>query len=135
MVFSGFMFCCGLVYILITTLVGIFKRENSNRLNEYHYEKINIYQNYKLVWNVLKLSRMRIFIFILLTSSVNIFRRLYRLYSQYLKFKFIVIVMLRFILHNMLKTIFTIKIYGHIYNTNHLNYHIEIIRVYHVLLF
>lgn len=59
------------MFIIITTCVGIFKREKDiNRLDNGHV-KINVIQNYKLLWDILKLPSIRILVLALLTMKVK----------------------------------------------------------------
>lgn len=68
---SGFLVCYGFTCLVLTTLIGIFKKEKDERSNNDHV-KINFLQNYKLLWDILKLPSMRSFVLIILTSTVNI---------------------------------------------------------------
>lgn len=71
--FAGVLMFMGFWFLLITTLVGIFKKENDSGLEDGQL-KISIIQNYKLIWYILKIPSMNVFILILLTSWVNIFQ-------------------------------------------------------------
>ncbi|VVC28216.1 Hypothetical protein CINCED_3A007453 [Cinara cedri] len=68
--FKSFLYFWGVVYIIITTLVGIFKKEKDTRLEADHV-KINIFQNYKLLLNILKLPSIRTLTLALLTSRIG----------------------------------------------------------------
>lgn len=57
--------------MLITTSIGIFKREKDYRLEEGHV-KINVFKSYKLLWKILKLPDVRVLAIALLTMKVNI---------------------------------------------------------------
>jgi len=72
-VFTDIVFLWGVVFLLITTLVTIFKKEKDTRLEDV---KINIFQNYKLIWSLLKLSSMRVFLIAVLTSTVSTYQML-----------------------------------------------------------
>jgi len=63
----------GILFILITTLIAIFKKEKDNRLEDDHV-KLNIVQNYSLLWDILKLPGIQILALALLTAMVKIFR-------------------------------------------------------------
>jgi PAT family acetyl-CoA transporter-like MFS transporter 1 len=56
--------------MLITTLIALFKKEKDNRLEDDHV-KLNIFHNYLLLWDILKLPSVRIMALILLTAKVN----------------------------------------------------------------
>lgn len=57
--------------LLITSIVGIFKKEKDIRLED-GYVNVNVFQNYKLLWDILKLPRIRVLALALLTTRVNI---------------------------------------------------------------
>jgi len=57
--------------MLITTFIGIFKREMDYRLEEGHVQ-INVFKSYKLLWRILKLPNIRVLAIALLTMKVNI---------------------------------------------------------------
>jgi len=61
----------GILYILITTMIAIFKKEKDNTSDDDH-EKIKVVQNYILLWDILKLPSIRILAIILITSKVII---------------------------------------------------------------
>jgi len=61
----------GIIFILLTTLIGIFKKEKNNTFEDDH-EKIKVVQNYLLLWDILKLPSIRILAIILITSKVII---------------------------------------------------------------
>lgn len=65
------MYFWSITIILITTLIGIFKREKDNRLEEGHV-KINVLQSYQLLWKIFKLPNVRVLAIALLTMKVNI---------------------------------------------------------------
>lgn len=69
--FLGFLYFCGFTTLLITTLVGTFKKEKDNGLEKDNI-KINVFQGYKLLWNILKLPRIIVLAIALLTTRVNI---------------------------------------------------------------
>jgi len=56
--------------MLITTCIGIFKKEKDNTLEEGHV-KNNVLQSYKLLWKILKLPNIRVLAIALLTMKVN----------------------------------------------------------------
>ncbi|VVC42465.1 Major facilitator superfamily domain,Acetyl-coenzyme A transporter 1 [Cinara cedri] len=65
-----YLFVWGILCIAITTLIGIFKKEKDNRLEENHIQ-LTVVQNYKLVWDILKLPRIRVLIIVLMTMKVG----------------------------------------------------------------
>ncbi|KAL5240883.1 hypothetical protein ACI65C_008293 [Semiaphis heraclei] len=58
----------GIIFIVITTLVGLFKKEKDNTFDD-DREKIDVVQNYILLWDILKLPSIRILAIILITSK------------------------------------------------------------------
>lgn len=68
--FLGFLYFWAILVFSITTYVGIFKREN-DCLKDSQYEKVSVFQNYKLLWDILKLLHMRVLIIAILTAKVN----------------------------------------------------------------
>jgi len=57
--------------VLVTTSIGIFKREKDYELEEGHV-KINVFKSYKLIWKILKLPNIRVLAIALLTMKVTI---------------------------------------------------------------
>lgn len=55
--------------MIITTLIALFKKEKDNRLEDNHV-KLNILQNYSLLWDILKIPSIRVLAIALLTSKV-----------------------------------------------------------------
>lgn len=66
----GFFNIIGIIVLLFTILLGIFKKEKDNRLDE-GFIKINVIENYKLLWNIIKLPRIKVLALALLTMKVN----------------------------------------------------------------
>ncbi|XP_016657601.1 acetyl-coenzyme A transporter 1-like isoform X2 [Acyrthosiphon pisum] len=60
----------GILFILITTLIAIFKNEKDNKLEEDHV-KLSIVQNYSLLWDILKLPSIQILALTLLTAKIG----------------------------------------------------------------
>lgn len=54
----------------MTVLVGLFKKEKDNRLED-GYMKISVFQNYKMLWNIFKLPNIRMLALALITAKVN----------------------------------------------------------------
>uniref|UniRef100_A0A2S2QHE6 Acetyl-coenzyme A transporter 1 n=1 Tax=Sipha flava TaxID=143950 RepID=A0A2S2QHE6_9HEMI len=63
-------FVWGILFMLITTLIALFKKEKDNRLEDDHV-KLNIFHNYLLLWDILKLPSVRIMALILLTAKIG----------------------------------------------------------------
>lgn len=57
--------------MLITTLIALFKKEKDSRLEDDHV-RLNIFQNYLLLWDILKLPSVQIMALMLLTAKVNL---------------------------------------------------------------
>lgn len=70
--FTDFLYFWSIMFLLVTTLVGIFKKENDHRLED-GYVNINVFQSYKLLWNIFKIQHMKTFLVIVLTSTVIMF--------------------------------------------------------------
>ncbi|XP_022162906.1 acetyl-coenzyme A transporter 1-like [Myzus persicae] len=60
----------GILFILITTLVGLFKKEKDNSFED-DSEKIKVVQNYLLLWDILKLPSVRILAILMITSKIG----------------------------------------------------------------
>jgi len=60
----------GIIFMFITTLVAIFKKEKDCSLEDNHV-KLNTLQNYHLLWDICKLPSIQIFAIALLTVKVN----------------------------------------------------------------
>lgn len=70
-ILTGFFYFLSAMFILITTLVGILKKEKDiNRLTDSQV-KINVLQNYKLLWDIFKLPSIRVLALALLTMKVK----------------------------------------------------------------
>jgi len=54
----------------VTTLIAIFKNEKDNRLEDNHI-KLNTFQSYKLLWNIIKMPSIKILAIALLTMMVS----------------------------------------------------------------
>lgn len=68
--FIEFFFAWGTMIIVVTTLICIFKKEKEHESEENHV-RLSIAQNYKLLWNILKLPNIRILLIALATMKVN----------------------------------------------------------------
>lgn len=60
----------GIIFMFITTLIAIFKKEKDCSLEDDHV-KLNTFQNYRLLWDICKLPSIKIFAIALLTVKVN----------------------------------------------------------------
>lgn len=65
----GFLLCWAIFVLLVTTLIGLFKREKDDY--EQEYENISVLRGYKLLGEILKLPRIRMIAIALLTTRVN----------------------------------------------------------------
>lgn len=72
--FAGFFYACGVIFILVTTLVGVFKKENDCTLDDDHV-KLTVFQNYLLLWDIFKIPSIRLLMLALITAKVNIIQR------------------------------------------------------------
>ncbi|XP_022174756.1 acetyl-coenzyme A transporter 1-like [Myzus persicae] len=63
-------FVWGTFFIAITTLIAIFKNEKDNRLEDNHV-KLNTFQNYMLLWDILNLPSVKILAIALLTAMIG----------------------------------------------------------------
>lgn len=70
LIFIVYLVVWGILCIAVTTLIGIFKKEKDAQLEENHIQ-LSIVQNYKLIWDILKLPSMRVLIIALMTMKVN----------------------------------------------------------------
>lgn len=69
--FLAFIYLWSIIFLLITTLIGIFKKEKDDKL-ELDHVKISVFQNYKLLWDILKKPKIKLLAIALLTARVNI---------------------------------------------------------------
>ncbi|KAE9540687.1 hypothetical protein AGLY_003932 [Aphis glycines] len=67
---QNLLYCWGIIFILITTLVGILKKEKNISFED-GQEKINVAHNYLLLWDILKLPNVRILALIFITSKIG----------------------------------------------------------------
>jgi hypothetical protein len=56
----------GVIYLIATSIIWIFKHENHNHDND----EINLYDSYKIVWKIAFLKPIRKLAFILFTIRV-----------------------------------------------------------------
>ncbi|XP_001950715.1 acetyl-coenzyme A transporter 1 [Acyrthosiphon pisum] len=67
---KSLLYTWGIIFILLTTLIGVFKKEKDNTFED-DQEKIKVAQNYLLLWDILKLPSIRILAIILITSKIG----------------------------------------------------------------
>ena len=60
----------GIVFLITTTLVLIFKKENSDKRETTLEDSLTLSQTYKLVWEILKIPGVRKLSVLLLTCKV-----------------------------------------------------------------
>lgn len=70
--FSGYFYFWGIIYIVITTLVAIFKYEK-DYLTEFDAINLGILKTYLLLFSIMKLPSIRMFTIILFTIKVSVF--------------------------------------------------------------
>ncbi|XP_026822981.1 acetyl-coenzyme A transporter 1-like [Rhopalosiphum maidis] len=61
---------CGVLFMVITTSIAIFKNEKDTRLEDDHI-KLNTFQNYKLLWDISNLPCIKILAIAMLTSFIG----------------------------------------------------------------
>ncbi|XP_015377304.1 PREDICTED: acetyl-coenzyme A transporter 1-like, partial [Diuraphis noxia] len=66
MTLERLLFICGILFILVATLIGIFKKEKDTRL-EYNNAQLQVTNSYKLLWDIIKLPNIRLLLIALLT--------------------------------------------------------------------
>ncbi|XP_022174752.1 acetyl-coenzyme A transporter 1-like [Myzus persicae] len=64
---QSFLFLWSIIFLLITTLIGIFKKEKDSRL-ELDHVKISVFQNYKLLWDIINKPKIKLLAMALLTA-------------------------------------------------------------------
>ncbi|VVC36428.1 Major facilitator superfamily domain,Acetyl-coenzyme A transporter 1 [Cinara cedri] len=64
------LYSMGILFILVSTLITILKKEKDFRLEDNHV-KLNIVQNYMLIWNILKLPSVQLLAPALLTFKIG----------------------------------------------------------------
>lgn len=69
-VFIGFLYSAGIVTLSVTLGFAVFKKEKDNRVDD-GYVKISVLRNYKILWEILKMPRIRILAAILLSARVS----------------------------------------------------------------
>jgi len=67
--FPGFLLFWAVLVMSVTFSVGIFKKEKKNL--EDGIEKVSVFQNYKLLWEIIKLPNIKGLTIALLTTRVS----------------------------------------------------------------
>ncbi|KAF0753279.1 acetyl-coenzyme A transporter 1-like, partial [Aphis craccivora] len=67
MTLQSFIHLWSIIFLLITIVIGIFKKEECNSL-ELDQKRISVFQNYKLLWNILKKPEIKLLAIALLTA-------------------------------------------------------------------
>ncbi|XP_050430843.1 acetyl-coenzyme A transporter 1-like isoform X3 [Adelges cooleyi] len=67
---QSFLYFWGVVFMLITSLVGLIKKENKDKSADYTEEKLNVFKTYYVVWYIVKIRGIRILIFALITYKI-----------------------------------------------------------------
>lgn len=68
---TGYLYFWGAIFMVVTTLVAIFKHENSRSANP-KFVHIKIVQTYKLLFRIMKLSNVKNLVIILFTIQVKV---------------------------------------------------------------
>lgn len=68
--FSALICGWGVMFITVTTLIAIFKKEKDCTLEDNHV-KFNVLQSYSLLWYILKLPSVQLLAIIMLTVKVS----------------------------------------------------------------
>ncbi|XP_050430838.1 acetyl-coenzyme A transporter 1-like isoform X2 [Adelges cooleyi] len=66
----GFLYFWGVTFILITSLVGLMKKENEDQSADYTEDKLNVFKTYSVLWYIIKIRGIRILIFALITYKI-----------------------------------------------------------------
>ncbi|CAH1724862.1 acetyl-coenzyme A transporter 1-like isoform X2 [Aphis gossypii] len=67
---KSYLYIYGFAILVITSIVGIFKKEKDSSLED-GCININVFQNYKLLWDILKLPRIRVLAIALMTTRIG----------------------------------------------------------------
>ncbi|XP_076180592.1 acetyl-coenzyme A transporter 1 isoform X2 [Ptiloglossa arizonensis] len=67
----GFLYFWGWIFIITTTLVTLFKHEDSGKVHRSEELNTDIKHAYKLLWNIVKLPSIKIIIIFLLTAKIG----------------------------------------------------------------
>jgi len=68
--FIELLYVWGIIFMFITTLIALFKKEKNCSLEDDHV-KLNTFQNYRLLWDICKLPSIQMFGIALLTVKVS----------------------------------------------------------------
>lgn len=75
------MYFWGVMYMIITTQVAIFKTEQDYVSDANTAVRLSIVKTYKLLFRVMKLPSIKMLVIILLTSKVGIIHIIYIIYK------------------------------------------------------
>jgi cbb3-type cytochrome oxidase subunit 3 len=78
--YIGLFFICGILFILVATLIGIFKKEKDIKLED-NYAQPRVTNSYKLLWDIIKLPNLRVLLIALLTMKVIIQKKKIGIYA------------------------------------------------------
>ncbi|XP_050430837.1 acetyl-coenzyme A transporter 1-like isoform X1 [Adelges cooleyi] len=67
---QSFLYFWGVTFILITSLVGLMKKENEDQSADYTEDKLNVFKTYSVLWYIIKIRGIRILIFALITYKI-----------------------------------------------------------------
>ena len=67
---SEFLYFWGCIFIVMTTLIGIFKHEKNENIERSEDEYENIKRAYHMLWKTINLSNIKTMSLILLTAKV-----------------------------------------------------------------
>ncbi|CAH1724867.1 unnamed protein product [Aphis gossypii] len=70
MTLESILFTCGILFILVATLIAIFKKEKDVRSEDNHSQP-RVTNSYKLLWDIVKLPNIRVLLIALLTMKVG----------------------------------------------------------------
>lgn len=70
---TGLLYIWGVTYMAITVLIAVFKSEKDHRPEDGHV-KLDVVENYALLWDILKMPKIRILAMALLTVKVKEFK-------------------------------------------------------------
>ncbi|XP_050438632.1 acetyl-coenzyme A transporter 1-like [Adelges cooleyi] len=67
---QSFFYFWGVAFMLITSLVGLIKKENKDRSADCTEDKLNVFKTYSVLWDIVKMHGIRILIFALITYRI-----------------------------------------------------------------
>uniref|UniRef100_A0A2H8TZP9 Acetyl-coenzyme A transporter 1 n=2 Tax=Melanaphis sacchari TaxID=742174 RepID=A0A2H8TZP9_9HEMI len=66
---KSFFNICTIIIIAVTIIIGLFKNEKYTMEDD--YEQISVCQNYQLLWDIIKLPRIRVLALVLFTARIG----------------------------------------------------------------